>query len=227
MMICDEEKRWLVFGIAMNKVAVPVLRDFVKQGMTTQYANLDMHCGGLTTPCRLQTLTHHQVVSDLTLKPLKFQSINGNLHLHGRNKKNLYNYSVNDTVDLAKLYLPEYLTSFSGFDESLDISIILRLLGFDNPAPIFPSPNPFVSIQNSANEVRSDVRNKWGHFDVNDWTEVFFSYCFAKLKTLVRSLGLSHDIERATIDQLSDWETKGTCIFFFFLIYTSILVEFK
>ena len=213
-MISDEEKRWLVFGIAMNKVAVPVLRDFVQQGMATQYANLDMYCGGLATPCSLRTLTHRQVVSDTTLRHLKFQSVNNNLHLHGRNR-NLYNYTVDDAVDLAKLYLPEYLTSFSGFDESLDISVILRLLGFDNPAPIFPSPNPFFSIQNSANEVRRDVRNKWGHFNVNDWTEVFFSYCFAKLKTLVRSLGLSLDIESATLDQLSDWETKGTCRFVF------------
>ena len=209
MMLSDEEKRWLVFGIAMNKAAVPVLRGFVRGGMAKHYASLDMHCRGLTTPCSLQTLTHSDVAADTMLKHLKFQNINGNLLLHGRNKS-LYNYGVHSAVDLAKLYLPEYLTRFSGFDESLDISAILRLLGFDNPAPIFSSPNPFMSIQCAANDVRENVRNKWGHCNFNDWSEVFFNYCFAKLKSLIRSLGSSDGTEKTALDQLKDWETKGT-----------------
>ena len=209
MQVSEEEKRWLVFGIAMNKVVVPVLRDFVKQEMAKQYASMDLHCAGLATPCSLKTLTHHHVAADSTLKHLKFQSINDNLRLYGKNKS-LYNYNVNNSVDLAKLYLPGYLAWFSAFDESLDISAILRLLGFDNPAPIFPSPNPLISIQASANDVRENVRNKWGHFDVNDWSDVFFRYCFAKLKALVRSLGLTSGTEMTILDQLSDWETKGT-----------------
>ena len=49
MMVSDEEKRWIVVGIAMNKVAAPVLQDAVKQGMDTNYANLDRHCQ-LTSP---------------------------------------------------------------------------------------------------------------------------------------------------------------------------------
>ena len=208
MMVSDEEKRWLVFGIAMNKVAVPILRDFVKQGITKQYTILDMHCRGLSTPCSLKTLTHQQAVINPALKHLKFQNINNNFHLHGTNKS-LYNYSVDNSVDLAKLYLPGYLAGFSGFDESLDISAILRLLVFDKPTPIFPSPNPFISIQSLANDVRENVRNKWGHFDVTEWSEVFFSYCFAKLKALVRSLGLTNGTEITTLDQLTDWETKG------------------
>ena len=208
-MVSNEEKRWLVMGIAMNKVAPPVLRDFIKQGMDTHYANLGIYCSGLTTPCTLKTLTYHQVNTDPNLKHLKFQNINNNLHLHGK-KKNLYDYHINNSVDLAKLFLPDYLAEFSAFDESLDMSAILRLLGFNNPAPIFHSPNPLISIQTSADDVRENVRNKWGHCNVTDWTEVFFNDCFSKLETLVRSLGLTGSIEKITLDQLSDWQTKGT-----------------
>ncbi|KAL9979417.1 hypothetical protein ACROYT_G017086 [Oculina patagonica] len=207
MMVSDEEKRWLVVGIAMNKVAASVLRDFVKQQMDTHYAN-NTYCHGLTAPCPLNTLTYHHVNADPDLKRLKFQNINNNLHNHG-NRKNLYNYNINSSVDLAKIFLPDYLAEFSAFDESLDVSAILRLLGFNNPLPIFPSPNPLVSIQTSADNVRENVRNKWGHCNVTDWTEVLFNDCFSKLETLVRSLGLTGGMEKSTLDQLSDWKTKG------------------
>ena len=85
-MVSDEEKRWLVFGLAMNKVAVPVLRRFVQQGMVKQYASLDTYCGSLTIPCNLQTLTYGHVATDAVLKHLKFQNINNNLLLRARNK---------------------------------------------------------------------------------------------------------------------------------------------
>ena len=209
MMVSDEEKRWLVFGLAMNKVAVPVLRRFVQQGIVKHFDNLDMYCRGLAIPSSLQALTFGDVATDPMLKHLKFQNINNNVLLHAR-KKNLYNYGIHSVVDLAKLHLPEYLTRFSAFDESLDISAILRLLGFDNPAPIFSSPNLFLPIQRAANDVRENVRNKWGHCNFNEWSEVFFSYCFAKLKLLIRSLGLTDGTERTALDQLNDWEAKGT-----------------
>ena len=209
MMISDEEKRWLVVGLAMNKVAAPVLRHFVQQGMDKHYTNLDMYCRSLAIPSSLQALTYGNVATDPTLKHLKFQNINNNRLLHDQNKI-LYDYDIHSAVDLAKLYLPDYLSRFSGFDGSLDISAILRLLGFDNPAPIFSSPNPCLSIQCVANEVRENVRNKWGHCNFNEWSEVFFSYCFAKLKSLIRSLGLTDGTERTTLDRLNDWETKGT-----------------
>ena len=212
-MVSDEEKRWLVVGIALNKVAAPVLRDFIKQGMDTRYANLDIYCSSLATPCTLKTLTYHHVNTTPTLKHLKFQNVNNNLHLHGKHK-NLYIYNINSSVDLAKLFLPDYLAEFSAFDESLDMSAILRLLGFKNPAPIFSSPNPLISIQLSADDVRENVRNKWGHCNVTDWTEALFNDCFSKLEMLVRSLGLTGRVEKSVLDQLSDWQTKGDRIYF-------------
>ena len=222
MMVSDEEKRWLVVGIAMNKVVAPVLRDFIKQGLDTHYANLNSYCGGLATPCTLKTLTFHQVSSDPRLNHLKFQNVNNNLQLHGKHKS-LFNYNINTSVDLAKLFVPDYLAEFSGFDESLDMSAILRLLGVNKPAPIFYSPKPLMSIQNSADDVRENVRNKWGHCNVTDWTEVLFNDCFSKLETLVRSLGLTSSVEKTSLDLLSDWLTKGKilCIFEKFVTCTA------
>ena len=207
MMVSDEDKRWIVVGITMNKVAAPVLRDAVKQGMDANYANLDRHCQLLHPPCTLKTLTHRVVQADPILKNLKFQNINNNDHLYGKCYRN-YNFSINDSVDLAKLYLPDYLAQFSAFDDSLDMTAILRLLGFRNymPVTVF-SPHS----QASADDVRENVRNKWGHVDVTEWTDALFNDCFDKLKTLVRSLGLTADVEKNTLDQLDVWQTKGYC----------------
>ena len=202
-MVSVKEKRWIVVGIAMNKVAAPVLRDAVKQGMDINYANLERHCQLLTPPCTLTTLTHGLVKADPVLKNLKFQNINNNHLVHGVCNNN---FNINSSLDLAKLYLPGYLAQFLAFDDSLDMTTILRLLGFRNymPAAVFSPPT-----QTSADDVRENVRNKWGHVDVTEWTDALFNDCFDKLKTLVKSLGLTADVEKSTLDQLDDWQTKG------------------
>ena len=203
MMVSDEEKRWIVVGIAMNKVVAPVLRDAVKQGMDINYANLDRHCHLLYPPYTLKTLTHGVVRADPILKNLKFQNINNNHLFHG---VCYYNFNINSSLDLAKLYLPGYLAQFSAFDDSLDMTAILRLLGFRNymPAPVF-SPHS----QASADDVRENVSNKLSRFNVTEWTDALFNDCFDKLKTLVRSLVLTADVEKNTLDQLDVWQTKG------------------
>ena len=116
--------------------------------------------------------------------------------------------NIDNSLDLAKLYLPGYLAQFSGFDDSLDMTAILRLLGFRNymqlPATVFS-----LHTKASADDVRENVRNKWGHVDVTEWTDALFNDCFDKLKTLVRSLGLTAGVEKNTMDQLDDWQSKG------------------
>lgn len=207
MMVSDEEKRWVVVGIAMQTIA-PVLRSFVKQGMKSHYKIMDGYLGSLQTPCTLSTLTILQLNIDTTLKRLKFENVNNNIQMHGKQKQ-LYNYNVCSLEDLAKLYLPDYLAQFSSFDNSLDMTGILRLLGVDRPAPIFRSQNPLISIQFAADEVRENVRNKWAHFDSAEWSEEFFRECFDKLEKLVRSLQLTDDVEESTLKQLSNWKTRG------------------
>ena len=206
MSVSKEEKRWIVVGIALNKVALPVLRDAVKQGMDTHYVQLDNHCQSLAPSCTLQSITLGFVNSHRSMfRNLKFENINDNENSHGKSRRN-YNYAINDSIDLAKLYLPAYLAQFSAFNESLDMAAILRLLGSNNyvPTAVFRS-----DTQNSADDVRENVRNKWGHFNETEWTDTFFHDCFDKMKTLVKSLKLTADVEKNTMAQFAEWQTKG------------------
>ena len=203
--LSKEEKRWIVVGIAMNKVAAPVLRDAVKQGMDTHYGKLDNHCQSLAPSCTLQSITLGFVKSHRSIfRNLKFRNINDNENKHGT-AESKYNYKINDSIDLAKLYLPGYLAQFSAF-EALDMTAILRLLGINNyfPTSVFHS-----DTQNSADDVRENVRNKWGHFNETEWTDIFFEDCFDKMKTLVKSLKLTADVEKNTMAQFAEWQTKG------------------
>lgn len=204
-MISDEEKHLAVVGVALVKVAAS-LRDTIQKGIALHYANLDTHCKSLSPPCKLSALTYSQASKDATLGCLKFENINNNSQLYGKVKKN-YNYSVSSEVDLAKLYLPDYLATFSAFNESLDLSAILRLLGWSKPIPIFPSPDPVLSIQKAADDTR-DCRNKWAHPNLSEWTEGFFNDCFSKLEVLVKSVGMGVK-EKSTLDQLHELQTKG------------------
>ena len=206
MMVSAEEKRWIVVGVAMNKVAAPVLRVAVANGMDTNCRDLDRHCQSLTPPSSLKTLSYGTVRANPAIfKDLKFQNINNNNLVRGTCN---YNFNINSSVDLAKLYLPVYLAQFSAFDESLDMTALLRLLGFKNYMP--PAVHVFSRhTQACADDVRENVRNKWGHVDVTEWTDALFNDCFNKLKTLLGSLGLTATVERRALEQLAEWQTQG------------------
>ena len=64
-------------------------------------------------------------------------------------------------------------------------------------------------IQRNAKNVRSKVRNEWGHFNFNHWTDVNFAMCFQVMETMIRSLTLAKADEEKHIDSLQDWQTKG------------------
>ena len=124
-----------------------------------------------------------------------------------------YNYSVNSLVDLAKLYLPGHLTNFAAFDNSMDMSVILRLLGQKNyPTQVFVPSNPFLDIKSLADDVRNAVRNPGAHYNENIWTEHFKNQCFEKLEALVKALVLPADQKKDALDQLHQWKTNGTVL---------------
>ena len=217
MAVLSNDKRWLVTLVASNKVVAPVLQDIVKRGMDKLYANLDNYLNGLPTPHSLQTLTYAVVCHLATtsspaysLKDLNFGNINNNSSVHGKNKK-IYNYNVNSSVDLAKLYLPEYLAVFSAFDKSMDLNAALRLLGCRKyPVQIFVSSDPLHDIQPLADDVRKNVRNPASHFEESNWTQIFFDQCFDKLEALLQYLSLLPDKKKELLDELSAWKTEGT-----------------
>lgn len=214
MAISDNDKRWLVTLVASNKFVAPVLRNFANIGMDKLYTFLDGHLNGSWPGRRLQTLTYPichppTTCADPFLRDLKFENINDNFNLHGRDKIH-YNYNVKSSEDLAKLYLPHYLALFSGFDNSMDMSAVLNLLVYNNyPTQIFLSSNPFVDIESLADDVKANVRNPGAHYNESDWTEKFFNQCFDKLEALVKGLVLPAAKNRDTLDRLSQWRIKG------------------
>ena len=91
---------------------------------------------------------------------------------------------------------------FLGFDNTCDLSAVL---GIQANASVFPA-----LIQNNAKDVRTEVRNEWGHCNFDKWTESKFSKCFQLMETLVRSLGLPPGDTTKVLGDLVDWEKKGT-----------------
>ena len=197
----DNEKRWLVVAVALVDVVAPVLRDFIVKEMPTHYSTLD------GSPHKLSTLTHAQVKSDPDWKKLipNFETINNN-HLVAPgvpNRKSLFSYKICNAVELAKLYLPKHLACFSAFDDSLDLTAMLNILGYS------PSSGPIFPMKAEADDVRKNVRNKWGHCNLKEWDQGFYDDCFKKLGALVTSLKLANADEKKILDQLKEWKTKG------------------
>ena len=64
-------------------------------------------------------------------------------------------------------------------------------------------------IQRNAKNVRSTVRNEWGHCNFNHWTDVNFLMSFQVMETMIRSLTLAKADEEKHVDYLQDWQIKG------------------
>ena len=95
----------------------------------------------------------------------------------------------------------ENFLNFPGFDNTCDLSAVLGILA--NAACFSPD------IQRNAKDVRSKVRNEWGHCNFDHWTDVNFAMCFQVMETMIRSLKLAKADEEKHVDYLQDWETKG------------------
>ena len=95
----------------------------------------------------------------------------------------------------AKMY------QFAGFDNTCDLSAVLGIL---ERASVFHT-----RIQTNAKDVRSKVRNEWGHCNFDHWTDVEFQNSFQLMETMVRSLALLKPDEDKELDGLHDWEKKG------------------
>ena len=93
------------------------------------------------------------------------------------------------------------LKKIAGFDNTCDLSAVLGILG---NAACFST-----AIQGNAKDVRSKVRNEWGHCNFDHWTDVHFAMCFQVMETMIRSLRLAKADEEKHIDSLQDWQTKG------------------
>ena len=199
--VTDNQKRWLVFGIALNKVLVSQIRTFVEQEVKKEYGNLQ-------TTCRIHTQSTSGRLRNWPTF-LKYENINGNDVVPrlsgGRFYYAGFDCRVTSHVDFAKLYVENHMAKFTAFDEHCDASAVLTLLG---KVPVF-SP----AVQSVAGDVRK-ARNAWAHCVFSDWDPVNYQQRFNEMERLGKALGLPPDLERNLLGGLKDWESKGICLIF-------------
>ena len=112
----------MVIGICLNRVLLPVLRDFVSREIPKHYTALKGAHGIDTQVFKGPHLTH-----DGPFK-LNYGSINNNLGMYGKTASS-YNYEVKTAEDLAKLYLEPHMAKFTGgntlFKSSEKIGVLI------------------------------------------------------------------------------------------------------
>ena len=96
-----------MIGICLNRLLLPVLRDFVGQEIPKHYASLKS-AHGIDT----------QVFGGHLTRDGASQLNYGNINNNWRKKKSSYDYKVGTAEDLAKLYLEPRMAKFTGTDYS-------------------------------------------------------------------------------------------------------------
>ena len=197
----QEQRRWLVVGIALHHVLTPCLRDKIKAEMTPFYQHLVRHFG-------LDKQTYPKFLKNIppSTVNLNYESINNN---HTATHRSLYDYCVKDEVSLAKLFMKPFMAQFNAFNSSFDSSAALAVLC---------GALPFVSVEAIAENVRSKVRNEWAHCDFMAWTEAHYDTCFDLMENLVKNLGFVNSEEERTLGDLKLWKNHGT--FCYCILYT-------
>ena len=103
----ENQKRWVVIGICLNRLLLPVLRDFVSREIPKHYTSLKSKHGIDT-----------QVSGSHLPRDKKMKLNYGNINNNWRKKKSPYDYKVGTAEDLAKLYLEPRMAKFTGTDYS-------------------------------------------------------------------------------------------------------------
>ena len=103
-------------------------------------------------------------------------------------------------MSLAKLFMKPFMAHFNAFDSSFDASAALAVLC---------SAPPFSAAALSAELVRSEVRNKWAHYDSASWTEVKYNICFDRMETLVEDLRFAPAEKTELLSELQMWRKHG------------------
>ena len=199
--LTEDHKRWIVFGIALNHVLVPLIRRKLNQEISVEYNNLKLSN-------RIDVQERHSFPAPRYPPVLHYENINANnTKLKATHKKKYtydyskFNYNVKSHVDFAKLFLEIHMAKFTAFDETCDVSAVLNLL--EKIRPIF-SP----ALQNAAKVVR-EGKNAWGHCNFTEWDEASFTKRFGDMENLVKELKLPSADEKKTAEDLNDWGKKG------------------
>ena len=198
----DNQKRWLIVGIALNKIVLPQIRPIVEQELAKEYSNLrtshNIHTQ--STSGRLQRWPPGKL--------LKYENINGN-SLYPKLPGGKYNFSLFDCrvlshVDFAKLYVENFMAKFNAFDDHCNPSAVLTLLG---SVPVFSVP-----VQAAAADVRG-IRNAWAHCVFSKWDLVKCQQSFVVMESMVRVMAPTAADEAKLLLELKYWETAGITLY--------------
>ena len=186
----DNEKRWLIVGLALEKVVVPNLRPFLDSGLQTVYTDFKTNHA-----IDRQTFGTRLKNCPTSRKVFNYKFINGNDSLAGGR---LWDYKVGSHVDLAKLYLRDrFMYKFTAVNEECDPSAVLNLLG-SVPAVSFTP-----AIQTAANTVR-EIRNCWAHCNITNWDITKLKTSFQEMNQLVTLCRLA-----GAAKELKELEDRG------------------
>ena len=196
--ISDEERRWVVIGVCLTKVLTLALRNFLAteipiQSGITIYVN---HQPKLTNKFMVD---RKKIQLNPSILDLKYKNVNNN---HVLKSPRSFNYTVKDPLSLAKLFVQPFMSKFIGFDQTMDISAVLSVIG---------EAAPFIRAAAHAKTVRSDIRNEWAHCNFTNWTEAKFIAAFQTMERLLKNVNLSTEDEEKLCDELNSWKDKGKC----------------
>ena len=191
--ISNDERRWVVIGVCLTKVLTPALRNV----LATEIPK--WHHGLCQPPTEIDKQVYRGRKVRLTPSTLhlNYKSINNNdVHRSPR----AFDYAVRDPLSLAKLFVQPFMSKFTGFDETMDISAVLSVIS---------EAAPFLRAAAHAKTVRSHVRNEWAHCKFKKWTEAKFKAAFQSMEALLKNVNLPHNDEQKLCDELNSWKIKG------------------
>ena len=193
--ISEQEQHWILVGIGLNKVLAATLRKVVETELEKWHESLCKPPDEIDQ----QNFAKYKKKLPPSKSQLQYQNINNN-SIHKRSSA--YDYGVKDALSLARLFVQPFMAHFTGFDETIDMSALLTIIG--EAAPFASS-----GVAVEAKKLRSDVRNHWAHCNFSEWTVHMFNASFQAIESLVKKINLPAADKKKVCDELDFWKRTG------------------
>ena len=196
--LTDEQRRWMVIGICLNKLLTPLLRTVLKKEISNWYHNILCH-----PPHQINKQTHKKHVKNLPPSKVKlnYGNVNKNYDNHKSNTS-AYDYDIKSPEYLAKLFVQPFMAKFTGFDSTMDLSAVLTVMCEAHP---FHTSGAAAQAQT----VRSVVRNEWAHCNFSHWDDVKYHSSLQEIESLVKKPNLPSSNDSDLMAELKNWKENG------------------